>query len=368
MNERFFIYMVEEEKEIEVVEEESDFADEAKPAPAPIEEKIEEEKIEEEPIELHAEESPEEEQTEESAPQPAEIQYDDENLESIEKARQEFFTVYSKNNKIKWIITAVSVLIIICGWLIPNAIEAIKDYSMIVAIACCAVGLVGLLIYNSIYKKKLQAAMQHYFHEYYDHTNSYALPEGVENLQGSVDTKLDPEEFKECDIYKEVSKVGSRACYTFDYCGKSIKMVDAAAQVVGGRMMQTVFVGKYLVTSNNYEGSDILIYFKGNKRALPPTNLAGRKVLSDSKNIVIYGDKEAEKIVTDKVREALSQFQTNKTFVDMAIAIRKGKTYFAMGYEDDLMVISLEKKFNPEPTKQFKGDLNKVLELIKLLK
>lgn len=361
--------MFEEEKETAVAVEDSDFADEAKPAPAQEEaEKVEEAVEETEKVELYAENAEEEAKPEEPAPQPDEIQYDDENLEKIENARQDFYKVYSKNNMVKWIVTAVSILIIICGWLIPNAIEAIKNYSMFIAIACCAVGLIGLLVYNSFYKRIVQRAMHHYFHEHYDHTNAYVFPEEVTNLQGSVDNKLDPEEFKECDIYKDVTKVGSRACYTFNYEGKVIKLADTAAQVIGGRMMQTVFVGKYLFTTNNYEGSDILIYFKGNKRALPPTNLAGRKVLSDSKNIVIYGDKDAEKIVTEKFREALGQFQTNKTFVDMAIAIRAGKTYFAMGYEDDLMVISLERKFNPGPTKQFRGDLLKVLELIKLLK
>lgn len=361
--------MLEEEKETVVAEEDSDFADEVKPAPTKEEpEEIKEEVVEEEPVELYAEEPAEEVKSEEPAPQPVGIEYDDENLEMIENARQDFYKVYSKNNTVKWIVTAISIIIILCGWLIPNAIDAIKDYSMYIAIGCCVVGLVSLLIYNSFYKKKVQGAMQHYFHDHYDHTNAYVFPESVTNLQGSVDNKLDPEEFKECGIYKDVTKVGSRACYTFNYEGKVIKMADAAAQVIGGRMMQTVFVGKYLFTTNNYEGSDILIYFKGNKRALPPTNLAGRKVLSDSKNIVIYGDKDAEKIVTEKFREALSQFHTNKTFVDMAIAIRAGKTYFAMGYEDDLMVISLQNQFNPGPTKQFRGDLLKVLDLIKLLK
>lgn len=364
--------MLEEEKETVVTEEDSDFADEAKPAPAPKEEgevKAEEVVEEEtETVELYATEEAEEE-TKQEAPAPQEeITYDHEELQMIEDARKDFYKVYSKNNMVKWIITAISILIIICGWLIPNSIEAIKEYSTYIAIGCVVVGLVGLLIYNSIYKRIVQGAMHHYFHGLYDHTNAYVLPANATDIQGSVDNKLDPEEFKECGIYKDVTKVGSRACYTFKVGEKVIKIADAAAQVIGGKMMQTVFVGKYLYTTNNYEGSDILIYFKGNKRALPPTNLAGRKVLSDSKNIVIYGDKDAEKVITEKVREALGQFQTNKTFVDMAVSIKAGKTYFAMGYEDDLMVISLEKPFNPAPTKQFRGDLLKVLDLIDLLK
>ena len=359
-----------EEKKNDEVEEESDFADEIKPAvePAPAPEVKEEP---EDQIDLHAEEAEEEPQPE---PAPAQkgkitIEYPDENLGNVELARQEFYKVYHRSNIVKWIVTAFCLILIVCGWLIPNAIEALKEASMIIALSACGVGLVALLVFNYFWKKKVQTAMNRYFRQYYEGTNAYVFPfpENV-NLQGSIDNKIEPEELKNCGLYKDIGKVGSRATYTFEYMGKTVKVCDAAAQVVVGKTLRTVFVGKYLYTTNNYKGSDILIYFKGNKRALPPTNLAGRKVFSDSKNIVIYGDKGTEKVITAKVREALNEFKTNKIFVDMAISIREGMTYFAMGYEDDLMVIALEKPFDPRPTVQYAGDLKKVLNLIALLK
>lgn len=359
--------MAENEKELEIVEEESDFADEIKPAVAPEAAPENEPEEPEEKVDMYASEE-EAAPAETSAEESNEGYYDDEHLVNIEKNRQDFYKHYSKFNKIKWIITAFSVLTIVCGWLIPNAIDALKDISMIIAIACCGVGLVTLLVFNSIFKKKMGEHMNRYFREYYANTNAYVFPEGITDIQGSVDNKLDEAEFRECNLYKDVSKVGSRACYTFKKGEKVFKIADAAAQVIVGKAMGTAYVGKFLITSNNYEGSDILIYFKGNKRALPPTNLAGRKVFSDSKNIVIYGDKGTEKVITEKVREALGKFHTNKTFVDMAIAIRAGKTFYAMGYEDDLMVINLEKPFDPNPTKQFKGDLAKLFDLAELLK
>lgn len=358
-----------EEKKNDEVEEESDFADEIKPVVEPVPAP----EVKEEPedqIDLHAEEAEEEPQPE-PAPAPKgkiTIEYPDENLGQVELARQDFYKVYRKSNIVKWIVTGVCLLLIVCGWLIPNAIEALKEYSMVIALIACGVGLVALLVFNYFWKKNVQTAMNRYFRNYYEHTNAYVFPKEATNLQGSIDNKIEPEELKNSDLYKDVGKVGSRATYTFDYKGKTIKVCDAAAQVVVGKTLRTVFVGKYLYTANDYKGSDILIYFKGNKRALPPTNLAERKVFSDSKNIVIYGDKGTEKVITAKVREALNEFKTNKIFVDMAISIREGMTYFAMGYEDDLMVIALEKPFDPNPTVQYAGDLRKVLKLIDLLK
>ena len=360
-----------EEKKNDEVEEESDFADEIKPAaePAPAPEASEEP---EDQIDLHSEEVEEPEEAKESAPAPAKgkitIEYPDENLGKVELARQEFYKVYRKSNIVKWVVTAVCLLLIVCGWLIPNAIAALKEYSMIIALIACGVGLVTLLVFNYFWKKNVQTAMNRYFREYYEHTNAYVFGDRVTNLEGSIDNKIEDEELKNCDLYKDIGKVGSRATYTFEYDGKTVKVCDAAAQVIAGKALHTVFVGKYLYTTNEYKGSDILIYFKGNKRALPPTNLAGRKVFSDSKNIVIYGDKGTEKVITARVREALNEFKTNKTFVDMAISIREGMTYFAMGYEDDLMVIALEKPFDPKPTVQYAGDLKKVLKLIDLMK
>ena len=359
-----------EEKKNDEVEEESDFADEIKTAaePAPAPEAPEEP---EDQIDLHSEEAEEPEEAKEPAPAPAKgkitIEYPDEDLGKVELARQDFYKVYCKSNIVKWIVTAVCLLLIVCGWLIPNAIDALKESSMIIALIACGVGLVTLLVFNYFWKKNVQTAMNRYFREYYEHTNAYVF-QYVNNLEGSIDNKIEDDELRNCDLYKDIGKVGSRATYTFEYKGKTIKVCDAAAQVVAGKTLHTVFVGKYLYTTNEYKGSDILIYFKGNKRALPPTNLAGRKVFSDSKNIVIYGDKGTEKVITAKVREALNEFKTNKTFVDMAISIREGMTYFAMGYEDDLMVIALEKPFDPNPTVQYAGDLRKVLKLIELLK
>ena len=359
-----------EEKKNDEVEEESDFADEIKPTveptPAPVEEPAPEDQID-----LHIEETEEAEEVSEPAPDKKgkiQIEYPDENLGKVELARQEFYKIYHKSNIVKWIITGVCILLIVCGWLIPGSIEATKEYAMYIALGAAGVGLIGLLVFNYFWRKNVQAAMNRYLRQYYELTNAFIFPKEVTDLEGSLDNKIEQEELVESDIYKEVGKVGSRATYTFNYKGKVIKVCDAAAQTFVGKNLHTVFVGKYLYTTNNYTGSDILIYFKGNKRALPPTNLANRKVFSDSKNIVIYGDKGTEKVITAKVREALNEFKTNKTFVDMSIAIREGKTYFAMGYEDDLMVIALEKPFDPKPTVQYADDLKKVLKLIDLMK
>ena len=87
-------------------------------------------------------------------------------------------------------------------------------------------------------------------------------------------------------------------------------------------------------------------------------------MIEDSKSMVIYGSGKARSLLTKKVREALAKFDTNKTFIDMALTVNEKGLFLAMGYEDDLMVLPLDKPFNPQPTIQNKEDIEKVLNLV----
>ncbi len=367
-------------------EEESDFADEIKPSveETPVEEKPVEE--EETPINLYAEEE-ETEQKEETPTIPEQkdenkiessskkgknkkkeeitYTYEDSELASVEEARKEFHTIYHKLNVYKWIGTAVGLVLIVLGWVIPSVIQGINaNITMYVSLGVTVAVLVALAVFSSIFRKKVDAAMKIYFKKYYEHTCKYIFPTSVENLTGTVDDKLPQETFLESKIYNDVVKVGSRAYMTFTYKGFNGVVADCAAQKKGDRQLQTLFVGKFLKFEGITSTDEILIYFKGNKRALPPNSLHGRKLIEDSKSMVIYGSGKARTILTKKVRDALAKFDTNKTFIDMAIAINDKGTYFAMGYEDDLMVLPLEKPFNPAPTTQNKNDIEKVLNLV----
>ena len=59
----------------------------------------------------------------------------------------------------------------------------------------------------------------------------------------------------------------------------------------------------------------------------------------------------------------MKEIHTNKVLVDVAIAIKPGKTYFALGYEDSLMVLPMQKPFNPGPTQEYKQELELFLNL-----
>lgn len=352
------------------VEPESDFADEEK-APEPIkkEEPAAEAKPQEPAINLYKEDA-------EVAPEVAApvkgnkkapektYTYGNEDHAKIEKARVDFYKIYKHENLIKWIVTTIVLVVIILGYVLPFSINGIKDqtWAIYITLGVLVVAIICLGVYSWLSKKKLDKCMNDYFAQYYELANKATFEGlGVSNVTGNVADKITPTEFSACGLYKNVYKVGSRDKLTFTYHNTHMTIVDCAAQTKGQKSLVTEFVGKMLVAPNSYNGDDVVVYLKGNKRALPPNGLEGYSVLEDHKDYVIYGISNKKKALTQKVRAAISEIHTDATLVDCAIAIKPGNTYFLMGYEDTLMVLPLEKPFNPAPSEKFHEDLKKCL-------
>lgn len=374
--------MIDEEKKVdEVVEEDDDGFTDVKPV---IEEKneevaaeaVEETKpeepevamnlVEEEPA-PNADEAFKVEMTKDARGNVVSYTYPDENLKAIEDSRYAFFKGYKGTNTIKWAVTMVLLAIIVACWLIPTFFDKesfIGKNQMYITIAGLVLSLVGLWLMSHFIKKKTDANMKAYFKTYYEKSDAYVYGDAIENKTGDVDTKLDQQVMIDANLYENIYKVGSRNCINFDYNHQHVVFADSAAQVRGAKALQTVFVGKFLMVDNDWNGEDLIIYLKGNKRALPPTTLHYYELLEDSKYMVAYGPKTTKKFLTKRVRDALADIKTNKTLVDVAISVRRGKTYIALGYEDDLMILPMDKPFNPSATMQLREDTKKVLALL----
>jgi hypothetical protein len=375
------------------VEKDSDFADEEKPVPVPEEKKEEakpaeevkpvepqvnlykEEEVIEEPVQPATEVKEEpatEKPTEKGKDKKKEVityVYGDASLAAIEEDRKTFFGQYKKSNIWKYAVSGICIALIIVGYILPTQIAAWKAYSMPITLSVLAVGVLGLGIFSFFSRKKIEAKMKDYFKKFYDNTNRYVMTDpDIKDINGSVDDKLAPEVFNDAGLYHNVVSVGSRASLNFVYKGLNCAIADAAGQTKGAKgALSTVFVGKFVQFPNNYEGGTCIVYLKGNKRALPPTALGDYKLIEDKRDMVVYGEEGAKRALTKKVRDAIAQIKTNETLCDVSIVIKSGKTYVALGYEDSLMVLPMEKPFNPAPTTQFKGDFAKILSLVDAL-
>ena len=347
--------------------EDDDFADTKRNAEI---EAAKQKKQEEEAVKKEEEEEEEAlEELPDPFPEQNSYEYTDDLLDNIEKARVAFYKEYKKINGIKIAISVVGLAVIILFWILPNALKWGGDNSvvpMVVSLSVAAGVLVLLGVMSFLTRKANDKRIKAYFGVLYENLNQYLFNDmPVENIQGKVEDKISKDEFAACGMYPGASSIGSRDNITFTYKDMDCALADAAAQKEAGKAMQTVFVGKYLRTTNNFQGKDdgLVIYFRGNKRALPPEILPKLNLLEKNKFYKIYGDPSDKKYLTPKIRSMLKDIHTNKVLVDVAIAIKPGKTYFALGYEDSLMVLPMQKPFNPGPTREYKEELAMFLDL-----
>lgn len=296
-------------------------------------------------------------------------------LEGIEAARQTFFAFYKKMNRIKCIVTAVVLVIILSAWLIPNFIQVGTDESgnpvgldsglvLGIGIGGIAIGLVILIVYNFLFKKATEKETAAYFNSYYKVNDDYVFSGFATDRTGNVDSKLSDELFNAAGCYKSVAKVGSRNCINFVHEGKNVTFADAAAQVKGAKQLETVFVGKFMAVDNSHSGDTVLVYLKGNKTALPPTTLESMNLLEDNRRMVVYGDTGGKRLLTKEVRECLAAFDTDNTLVDLTLVVKAGRTFILFGYNDNLMILPLEKPFDAAPTEHHREDMVKAFKLV----
>ena len=305
-------------------------------------------------------------------PIPDHYDYPDERLENIEKARILWNKGYRKLSMIKFFVAIGVLAVIVIGWIIPTTVmKEAGALPLYIALGIAGVGIVGLLIFTLFQKKADKKGIEQYFTSYYGNLNDYVFDGlNIENLQGSFDTKVAPEEVDACFLYPGATNVGSRESLTFTYKNMDCALADVAVQRNVSRGLQTVFVGKYLRTHNtlDFEGVEpLIIYFKGNDRAIPPLAIADKQPLEESAKFAVYGPATLKPLLTRELKKALNKITTNALLVDVAISIMPGRTYWALGYEDDLMVLPSQNPFNPEFVMQYKEEIRMILDIALLL-
>lgn len=299
------------------------------------------------------------------------FEYKDDALQDIENNRQEFLAFYKKQNVFKWVVGIICMAVIVFAWVgLPQFGKDSEGNSaswvMPLTIILVAFALAGTLAYSLILKRIVNRKMRDYFASYYIKMNEYVFgSKNYSEVNLMTPDKVDQALFDENGLYKDVINVGSRGLTEFKYNDKLMMVAELAAQIKNEKRMTPVFVGKYLVGPANYDGEMIAIYIKGDKRALPPTNLDGLKNVYDDEHFQIFTNNTKWKtVINNKVINKIKHIKTGRQLVDVAISVKNGKIFVCLGYDDPTMVLPLEHAFDPEPSGEFKGDLLQFCEII----
>ena len=314
--------------------------------------------------------------TEEAAPveevpnEPAKPVYDSEELQNIEDERVLFLNKYRSGNRLKSILFFLVMFLMVATFIIIPNVGQGASWQLPTMISIAVVLLVGVLVYSYLTRKKMQQQMREYFSVFYGNMNQFVFSsKSFDKVVFENPGKIEDHLFLDSNLYKDVLEVRSRGATTFEFEHKPMLVCDCAGSVKAYKRVQPIFVGKYLVTGNKYDGKEpIYIYIKGDQRALPPTNLEEVKVVKDDKVMSIYTNNSIwEKTLTPSVMKIVNSLKPNKELVDIAISIQPGTTYIALGYDDPLMVVPLDRQFDQGPVKIYKKDILKACQLSKEL-
>lgn len=318
----------------------------------------------EEVVEEKADEAVEETPIEEVEP----ISYSSTYLENIETERAKFLKIYKVQNTLKWVVSALCIALVIFACIFVPNLNLGSPTGTVLMVSILVGALAGTILYSVFSRKSIQKKMHTYFDSYYENVNHFVFDKKeITNLKAQFPGKIEPVAFTDNNLYKDVIDVGSRGLTEFEYDSVPVAVVDCAASVRKEKRVVPVYVGKYLFAASNYQYDEpTYVYFKGDKRALPPTNLDGVKSVLDDKKMIIYSNnKDWKKVISPEVKKILQKIEMNKELVDLSISLQKGRIFVCMGYDDPLMVLPLQNQFDPKPTEIFKKDVYNVLDLIK---
>lgn len=297
------------------------------------------------------------------------FEYDNPELENIEKARLAWVKDSRIGSIIKVSISMVCLAAIIVGWAVPTFVlgpEA-KQLPLYIALGCAGGALAIMLLTSVLTKRRSKGLVNEYFRAFYGSFDRYAYDGlDLEGLTGGVDDKITKEEFEAGKIFLNTHTVGSRNSRSFIFRGVDCALCDAAGQEErSDRTVGVSFVGKYLRMHNNANVSDdgVIIYVKGNERAIPPSAILQRDPALETPYYNVYGSYADLDALPKEFMEQVEKIRTDKLLVDVTISIQKGRTYFYLGYEDTLMVLPNKEPFNPNYLISFKNHLRNFLEM-----
>ena len=298
-------------------------------------------------------------------------EYPSESLKRVEDERLIFWKSYKTHNTLKLVVLFVCLAIVILAWaLLPNIIKDNDKLQRGLSFGVTIVALAGTYAYSVFVKRKFSNKMRDYFDLYFNAINEYVFDKGsYRDVELQKPGKITLEEFNESNLYKDVIESGSRGLTTFKFNDIDLSIVDCAGNIKAEKRMKPVFVGKMVRAKASYKGEDpVIVYLKGNDRALPPTNVEEIKnVLEDQKMVVYSNYKNWKKVLNAGVMKALDAIKTDKILVDVAISISKEKVFVMMGYDDPLMILPLQNEFDYKPTDIYKKDILAVSKLIEEL-
>ena len=269
----------------------------------------------------------------------------------IDGEREKYLKSAKTTRAISWaVMLPVLVCAIVAVFFVNDESIADKDWAKWLIIGAIVVCLGGSVAYSMISKRLLNNKAKNYVNFYYDLTTKYML-----NVEGYTDVTINPkghvdkEFFKNARAYKNVVNVRSRNLCTFTTNGRKYEFADLAAQVQGVKRLEPIFVGKVLryKTEKEFNGRVLAQILSGNKLTQAVNDIEGLEIVSHTPHYAIYSDMHKEKnLMTKVVTDLFGKYKLGNDLLDVIISVNKGDIIVCLDYNDPVMQLPIEKKFD----------------------
>lgn len=289
----------------------------------------------------------------------------------IEEKRAPLYKKFLVSKKISNYLTIAILIIAIFGMYLVTGSEIwmpILGYSLL------GVGVIAMFLYYFLSKKTFDQSTK----DYIEFVNESLNKETFENKKFSnitvTETKVEINDVANNGVYKDIVRVASRNVISGKYDNNDFNYAEIAIfKSVGNAKKQSAtaaFVGKYfeIINSIKFDGNIVINISK--EEPVDVINAVDeKKVLYDQDGVAVYGDEGTDfrKVLGEEFFGTFKKIKAENHLLNLAISIWEGHTFVYMSYDDDVIALPFDKKFNVEAFRSFVEDLNKTFAAVNLL-
>ncbi len=311
-----------------------------------------------------------------SKAKPVEYEGAVDDLDVVEKDRQDILKRYKTQNRWSYVIMIAVLVLVVAGFVlvvVQSSNEDMGAWMMILGYVLIGVGIVGMIIQYVFNRRRLPKRVDAYAAKAIDIFNAYNYSNpAYSKVYYDELEKVEPSEILADRVYYNVSDTKSQAVVRGSFGDAVFKSANVCVMIQGEKKksQETVFLGRYITYPNtlNIENR-IILNFKGVKPIDLPTDTMDLVKLEDSDLFTVYGPEGVsyKKELGSKFISALQKIEVSGSLLNMNVVVWAGHTAVYMTYVDEFVSIPYQEPVNKEYYAKGRDDIYNVLTALKLI-
>lgn len=291
---------------------------------------------------------------------------------TIEGYRQKYLKAANLTKYLSMGLMLFSLVAVVLVWVFISKLKSPWNY---VLLAFAILFVVLIFVYNIFKKRKLNKLAGEYVSNYYQTTIKYLFDDNEKFSMITINPKgkVNNEFFTDAKLYNGIVSCGSRNVTSFNYEEKEFVYAELAAEIQGVKKLEPTFVGKVLKVKTNIElhGRCIIQILGDSKLTMPINAIEGleEKHIKDHDNIKVYSSlsKKEGFVFNQALINKMIEYKLDKNLFDVAISIYDNYILIGLDYNDSVMQLPVDKKFDMELIDDIKASVLNSIEICRLI-